>query len=110
MTHKSRPAPTLAPIPSFLAAVPGGTQIRIKVQPRASRDEVVDVSTSELKVRVTAPPVDSAANEAVLNLLADRLSVRRGDVHLVRGGASRHKLVFVQGLDAASVSARLLVP
>jgi uncharacterized protein len=60
-----------------------------------------------LKVKVTAPPVDSAANEAVLRLLAGALDCPRGAVQLVRGAASRHKQVRVTGLAAEAVAAKL---
>jgi uncharacterized protein (TIGR00251 family) len=60
-----------------------------------------------LKVRVTAPPVDHAANEAVLELLAQQLGVRRGTVQLVRGQTSRQKLVLVAGLTPDEIVVRL---
>lgn len=91
----------------FLEAVPEGTRLRIKVQPRASRTEIGEPAGDLLKVRVTAPPVDHAANEAVLELLADSLGVRRGAVQLVRGQSSRQKLVLVTGLTPDEVLARL---
>jgi uncharacterized protein (TIGR00251 family) len=94
----------------FLEATPEGTRLRIKVQPRASRSEVGEVSGDLLKVRVTAPPVDHAANEAVLELLAHRLGVRRGAVQLVRGQTSRQKVVLVVGLTPDDIVARLAVP
>ena len=94
----------------FLEAVPEGTRLRIKVQPRASRSEIGEPIGDLLKVRVTAPPVDHAANEAVLELLAHRLGVRRGAVQLVRGQSSRQKLVLVTGLTPEEVLARLASP
>lgn len=94
-------------LPSFLQPTPNGTLVRLKVQPRASRDEVGPISGDELKLRVTAPPVDSAANEAVCALLAETLGCRRGAVHLIRGAASRHKTVEVGGLTPDEVLSRL---
>lgn len=94
--------------PAFLEALPDGCRLRLKVQPRASRNEVLaDSASAELRIRVTAPPVDSAANEAVLELLAETLKCRRGAVTLVRGQASRQKVVLVSGLTASQVAARL---
>ena len=61
-----------------------------------------------MKVKVTAPPVDSAANEALLRFLAEKLGCPRGAVKLVRGHASRHKLIFLHGLTAAEAVAKLL--
>ncbi|MBL9134263.1 MAG: DUF167 domain-containing protein [Verrucomicrobiales bacterium] len=94
-------------LPSFLQATPNGTLVRLKVQPRASRNEVGPPNGEELKIRVTAPPVDSAANQAVCELLADTLGCRRGAVQLVRGASSRHKNVEINGLIPDEVLKRL---
>lgn len=91
----------------YLRSVPGGVQITLKVQPRASRNEIGGLMGAELRVRVTAPPVDDAANAAVTELLAECLGCARGAVQLVKGRTSRHKVVQVAGLDAATVEARL---
>lgn len=79
----------------------------LKVQPRAKRNEIGHADGEALKVKVTAPPVDSAANEAVIKLLAKRLRCARGSVRLVRGQTSRSKVVEVAGMDAQSVLAAL---
>lgn len=85
----------------------GGIRLAVKLQPRASRDEIGEALGNELKIKVTAPPVDSAANEALVRFLAERLDCPRGSVQLVRGHTSRHKTIAVQGLSAADVLARL---
>jgi len=85
----------------YLQACPDGTLLRLKVQPRASRNEIVGVAGGELRVRITAPPVDSAANEALLLFLADRLGCRRAEVTLLRGQTSRHKVVLIRKPSAA---------
>ena len=59
-----------------------------------------------LRVRVTAPPIEGAANQALLRLLADELGVARRDVRLVAGAAGRQKLVVVDGMGSDQVSAR----
>ena len=76
----------------------------MKVQPRASRNEAGGLVGNELKVRGTAPPVDDAANEAVVRLLAEILDCPRGAVQIVRGHASRHKVVYLAGLTADRVA------
>ena len=81
--------------------------LSVKVQPRASRNEIGEVAGDELKVKVTAPLVDSAANEALLRLLAEVLDCPRGSVQLVRGQTSRHKVVAVHGLPAEEVARKL---
>jgi len=61
----------------------------------------------ELRVKVTAPPVDSAANEALIRFLAERLGCGRNKVELVRGQTSRHKVVRVHGMTAEEVARRI---
>src|SRR5882672_1775780 len=102
-----QPGAEAAPPPAFLQVQPDGLWLAVKVQPRASVNEVGEPLGNELRVKVTAPPVDSAANEAVLRLLAERLDCARNQVELVRGKASRHKVIKVHGLSASSVVARL---
>lgn len=91
----------------FLKSVPGGVCLSLKVHPRASRNEIGEAGNDELKIKVTAPPVDSAANEAVIRLLADLLGCPRGAVQLIRGQTSRHKQVFVRGVSAEAVLRKL---
>jgi len=66
-------------------------------------DEVVD---GVLKVRVMAPAVEGAANNALIRLLADEIGVSRRDVRIVAGAASRQKLVVVDGVDPDDIVAR----
>ena len=81
--------------------------VRLRVQPRASRDEIVAWQDDALRVRVTAPPVEGEANAAVRSLLARTLGVAPSTVEVVRGDRSRDKLVRVVGLSLADVRARL---
>jgi len=90
-----------------LKQVPGGVLLPVRVQPRASRDQVVGVQDAALKVRLTAPPVDGAANQALVKFLAKALGVSKGRLSLVSGQKSRHKLVRVEGLDPSQVAERL---
>jgi len=94
-------------LPGYCRVVPDGLLLAVKVQPRASVNEVGEPLGDELRVKVTAPPVDSAANEAVLRLLVERLDCARNQVEVVRGHSSRHKVIKVRGLSVASVVARL---
>lgn len=82
-------------------------RFEVRVQPRASRTEIAGEYNGAIKVRLSAPPVDGAANDALVNLLADELSVPRRDVSIVSGASSRSKTVAVAGVDAAAVE-RLL--
>lgn len=83
-----------------------GALLSVKLQPRASRNEVGEVLGNELRIKVTAPPVDAAANEALLRLLADVLDCPRNRVELVRGQTSRHKTIKLYGFTAAEAMAR----
>jgi uncharacterized protein (TIGR00251 family) len=92
---------------TFLQSHPDGTYLHVKVQPRASKNEVGPVLGPELKIRVTSPPVDAAANDAVLELLADLLDCPRSSLSIVRGQTSRHKVLFVRGVKVETIQARL---
>ena len=81
----------------------GALRFAVRVQPRSSRSAVEGVHGGALKVRLTAPPVDGAANEALVALLADELGVPRRSVRIVGGETSRTKIVEVRGIAAAVV-------
>ena len=84
-----------------------GTVVRVAVhvQPRASRSEIIGQHGAALKVRLQAPPVDGAANEALVRLLADALDVPERSVRVVAGATSRSKMVEVDGTTADAVRA-----
>lgn len=94
-------------LPSFLSVQPDGVLLAVKLQPRASANEIGEPLGSELRIKVTAPPVDAAANEALVRLLADHLDCPRNRVELVRGHTSRHKLVKIYGASAEATAAKL---
>ena len=83
----------------------GATRFSVRVQPRATRSVVEGVHAGALKVRLTAPPVEGAANDALIELLAERLNVPKRAVTIVSGATARTKLVQVHGVDAARVQA-----
>ena len=95
-------------LPGFIRIQEGAVRVAVKVQPRASKNEIGEVLGDELKIKVTAPPVDSAANEALVRFLAKKLDCPARFVQLVRGQTSRHKVVLVHGIAAPDVVARLL--
>jgi uncharacterized protein (TIGR00251 family) len=97
-----------APFHGFLRAQPDGALLSVKLQPRASINEIGEPLGDELRIKVTAPPVDAAANEALVQLLADRLDCARGRVELVRGYKSRHKVVKLHGITPKEVFQKLL--
>jgi uncharacterized protein (TIGR00251 family) len=77
--------------------------LRVYVQPRASRNQLAGIQGEELKVRLTSPPVEGAANRAVCDFFAGVLGVARGTVQLAAGASSRHKRLTVRGVAAETV-------
>ena len=83
------------------------SRLSVRLVPRASRNEIAGFEGEILRVRVTAPPVEGKANQALVRLLAKRLDVPRGAVRVVAGQASRQKVVAVDGLGGAELRGRL---
>lgn len=79
----------------------------MRLQPRASREEIAGVRNGALLVRVTAPPVDERANQALCRLIAKQAGVAPSRVSIERGGHGRDKLVAVQGIAQAALDAAL---
>jgi uncharacterized protein (TIGR00251 family) len=75
----------------------------VRVQPRASRDEITGEYQDGLKIRLSAPPVDDRANAALCKLLAARLKVPLAAVRIASGERSRTKRVMIQGVTAAMI-------
>lgn len=92
---------------AFLKAHAEGTLLAVKVTPRASRNEIGEPVGAELKIKVTAPPVDSAANRAVIEFLAEVLDCAKSAVVLIRGDTARHKVLLVRGMSAETIEERL---
>ena len=102
----ARPVPQTA-LPGFLSVQADGVTLAVKVQPRAPRNEVGEALGGELRLKVTAPPVDAAANEAVVRLLAETFACPRSAVQILRGQISRHKVIKLHGISAEEVLAEL---
>ena len=83
------------------------TVIQIKLIPRSSQDEVLDKQGPIYRVKVTAPPVEGLANDALIELLAKRLKIPKRDLKIQSGQRSRLKSVRVRGLSSDEI-ARLL--
>ena len=94
--------------PSFLRVQDDSVLLAVKVQPRANKTEISGPFGDELKIKVAAPPVDAAANEALVLFLAETLNCPRNRVVLVRGQTSRHKVIQIRGVTAEQVAATLL--
>lgn len=92
------------------AASSGGTTFRVRVQPKASSNQILGFREDVLRLRVTAPPEDGKANVAVVRLLAQTLGISRSDLEIVRGHSSRNKFIHVTSLSAPEVRRRLDSP
>jgi uncharacterized protein len=95
--------------PAWITAEdPQGVTIEVQVVPRARRSGVDGALGDALKVRVAAPPVEGAANEALIAFLATALRLRRRDIELLSGERSRHKRLRLTGMSAEAVAKALL--
>ena len=90
-----------------MVETPTGVQFRVHVQPRASRNEICGIQGEELRLRLTAPPVDDAANRLCIQFLADRLMVAKSRVTISSGLKSRHKSIKVEGMDGNALLSHL---
>jgi uncharacterized protein len=77
----------------------------VRVQPRASRSEIVGEQQGALRVRLAAPPVDGAANDALVELLAHLLNIRKRDIRIVTGTTSKRKVIEAEGVTPEQVLA-----
>lgn len=90
-----------------ITATATGLRLGLRVVPRAPRTAVEGVRAGRLLIRVTAPPVDSAANEAVVAALASALDLPRRAIRITAGASGRNKTVEITGLTEAQLRARL---
>ena len=70
--------------------------LHLVIQPKASRDQIIGLHGEELKVAITAPPVDGQANSHLIKFLAKQFKVAKGQVRIVRGELGRHKTVAIE--------------
>lgn len=90
-----------------LTSDPAGVRMMLKVVPGSSRDRIVGGLGDALKVAVSKPPQDGAANRAVIKLLADALNLPPANVTIVRGHANPRKEVLIRGLDVTEAASRV---
>ena len=86
----------------------GEFAVKLRVIPNASRSEVVGMHGESVKLKVASPAVEGRANEAVVELVAERVGVGVREVRLIFGAKAREKLIVVEGLSAEEVRRRLL--
>lgn len=92
---------------SCLQTTEKGVLLRVFVQPRASRNQLVGLLDNEMKVRLTSPPVDGAANALCIKYFAKLLGIARSEIELVAGEKSRHKRLLIRHADPAQIARAL---
>ncbi len=92
--------------PSKSRAVETAT-LSVRIQPRASKNEVIRTEDGGIKIRLTAPPVDGAANEALVKFLADLLGTSKSQIEIVSGHTSRDKVIRIAGMDSDTANQHL---
>lgn len=86
-----------------------GVRLAVRVQPRAAQSEVAGLFGDRIRIRLAAPPVDGAANEALVRFLAETFGLPSRAVTITGGHASRSKTVVVAGVSVAEAAARLRI-
>jgi uncharacterized protein len=76
-----------------------GILLTVRVQPRSSRRGIEGISGDIMKVKLTAPPHEGAANEQLIELLSEELGIRKSSMRIIRGHGSRNKVVEIRGIE-----------
>lgn len=79
------------------------TRLEVKVTPNAGRSEIIGIKDDVLQVKIAAPPEKGKANKELIDFLAEKLGIRKSAVLIVKGQASRHKTVVIEGMSSESV-------
>jgi len=90
-----------------IEAIPGGVVVSIRVIPRAGRSGIAGTRGDALLVRLNAPPVDGAANDELVVVIAKALGVPKRAVTIASGARGRQKQVRVSGIDVSTAKSRL---
>jgi uncharacterized protein len=83
--------------------------LKVRLQPRSSRDGIDGLHGDALKVKVTAPPVEGRANKAVKKLLAEQLGISPSQIEIIAGERSREKLLRISGISRAEMERALCI-
>ncbi|MBW4054106.1 MAG: YggU family protein [Proteobacteria bacterium] len=86
-----------APEPVFITHLANSLILTVYIQPRASKNEICGIQGTELKIRLTSPPVDGAANKLCREFVADFFEVPKSAVEIISGETSRHKRLRITG-------------
>jgi uncharacterized protein (TIGR00251 family) len=91
----------------WIRETPEGVVFKAAIQPKAAKNEIVGLKGDALKVKLTAPPVEGAANRMCVEFLARCLKVRKSDIEIVRGKGSRNKQVLVRSATRKKIESLL---
>lgn len=80
-----------------------GVQFKVKLQPRAKKNEICGVQGEEMKVRLTSPPVEGEANDAFIKFLSKRLKIPRAHIKIASGHTNPHKIIHIEGIDKTTL-------
>ena len=92
---------------SWLSDTPTGAVLNLRIVPRAAKNAIQGEHGDALKIRLCAPPVDGAANAALMDFLAETFSLPRARVQLLAGQTSRHKRVLLAGVPASAIQSSI---
>jgi hypothetical protein len=92
---------------TFLEATDKGAVLCVRLQPKAAKNELAGALEGRLKIKVNAPPVEGAANEACCAFLAKVFGIAKGRVQIVSGSRSRQKKILLTGVDRETAVSRL---
>jgi uncharacterized protein (TIGR00251 family) len=77
-----------------------GIQFTAVIQPRASRNQIIGIHNHSLKIKLTSPPVDGAANQACIKFLAKAFGISPSRIDIVKGETSKNKIIQIEGMDS----------
>ena len=100
----------MVPGMDFVQEKPEGVMFKVLVQPKSSKNEIVGLHDGALKVKLTAPPVDGAANKLCLKFLAKQLGTAKSNIDIISGETGRHKQLlwrFADGDDSKAEATRM---
>jgi uncharacterized protein (TIGR00251 family) len=87
-----------------------GIRLATRVTPNAGRNEITGYKDGVLQVKVAAPPVKGKANKALVDLLAEKLEIRKSSINIIKGETSRNKVVLISGISNEDISKLLKIP
>ena len=87
----------------MIEPIKGGARLHLFIQPKSSKNQIIGAHNGELKVKITAPPVDGRANEGLIEFFSDFFKIPKRNVVLIKGETGRHKTVDLLGVDCEYV-------